>query len=132
MKIASYGLMIMVAAGLTLSGCCCNGAKNPTRVASNLINRQSVMETTTIPYPSKPVTHVAVYTPKTIPNLPYRVIGIAKISKRNLLGMQRENEAMHDMMKNLAASIGGDGVIDVSDNSDNMQGKVIAFQQILF
>lgn len=91
----------------------------------------SVTRTTHDVYPPKSPQTVSWYTNQKKPGAAYRIIGVAKVPKRNMLGMARENEAMHSMMKNLAASIGGDGLIDEKSTERDMQANVIAYQKIL-
>jgi hypothetical protein len=129
MKTLRFTLAI-VAAVLLLNGCSHCG-QSPTRLASNFIQRQSIVATTKESYPSKNPQTVAMYTPDRAPTLPYRVIGVATISKRNLLGMERHETTMHTMMKQLAASVGGDGLINVNSDKEAMQAHIIAFQRIL-
>lgn len=105
--------------------------KNPTRVASNIINRQHVATTTKEIYPAKNPQKVAMYNEKKEPHTAYRIIGAASVDKYNLFGVERDEETLHNMMKKLAASIGGDGIIDINNNDHQMQGRVIAFQKIL-
>ena len=109
----------------------CGTAKPPTQVASNFINRQSIIHTTKEIYPAKNPDQVALYAGDKTPHTAYRVIGIAKISRYNLLGLKRQNATLEGMMKSLAASIGGDGVIDIYTNNDSMQANIIQFQRIL-
>ncbi len=105
--------------------------QSTTQVATNFIQQQNVEMTFPIQYPPKNPQNIAVYSNEKSPHTAYRVIGIAKVSKYNLLGMEREQATIHAMMKNLAASIGGDGIIDVSSNKEGLQAHVIAFQKIL-
>ncbi|OGT37536.1 MAG: hypothetical protein A3F11_02650 [Gammaproteobacteria bacterium RIFCSPHIGHO2_12_FULL_37_14] len=109
----------------------CSTGKTPTQVASNFINRQSIVHTTRDTYPAKNPQQVALYAGDKTPHTAYRVIGIAKISRYNLLGLKRQDIALENMMKSLAASIGGDGVIDIATNNDSMQANIIQFQRIL-
>ena len=119
------------AIGITFLLISCSTGKSPTQVASNLINRQSVVHTTKETYPARNPRQVALYAGDKTPHTAYRVIGIAKISRYNLLGLKRPDAALKDMMKSLAASIGGDGVIDIYSNNDTMQANIIQFQRIL-
>lgn len=123
-------LMTTVTVTLLLQSCS-TPSRYPTEVASNIIHRQSVVSTVPMDFPVKGAHQVAIFTEARTPHAPYRIIGVAKVSKYNLLGMQRQDDTMHSMIKTLAASIGGDGVIDIDHTSDGMQAKVIAFQKIL-
>jgi hypothetical protein len=122
--------IITVIVALLLAGCT-TCRPYPHQVASNFIQRQSVETTTSQNYSPKNPQKIAMYTEEKTPHTAYRVIGVAKVSKYNLLGMQRKEDTMHDMMKRLAASIGGDGLIDLSTEKDGIKANVIAFQKIL-
>lgn len=130
----SYPIMATIAATLLLGSCSTTGqSTGPSTIqtASNFINRQHIVTVTPIAYPPKNPKQVALFTPDKAPHAAYRVIGVATVSKYNALGMKRHDETMSDMMKSLAASIGGDGLINVNSNDEAMEAKVIAFQKIL-
>lgn len=63
--------------------------------------------------------------------MPYRVIGVATVARHNIIGVMREDATIHDMMKNLAASVGGDGLINLNEIKDGMQATIIQYQKIL-
>jgi hypothetical protein len=110
---------------------CVSNQPSSTQLASNFINQQQVVMTTQQKYPAKNPKNIALYQAGKSPHRAYRVIGVATISKYNLLGLERKNTTLNQMMKNLAASIGGDALIDVSHQGDDMKANVIAFQRIL-
>ena len=124
-------IMMTVIALATLAGCVCTGQQNPTRMASNFINRESIITTTNESYPNKNPKTVALYTADKSPHTAYRIIGVAKVSKFNLLGAKRNEADMHHQIKALAASIGGDGLINLKDDHESLQANVIAYQKIL-
>lgn len=129
MKI-SYRALFTMAVAFFLASCTTTG-QSPTQVASHFINRENIVATTTERYPAKNPQTVALFVNDKAPHTAYRVIGVATISRYNLLGMQRKEDTLRDMMKNLAASIGGDGLINISSNREAMQASVIQFQKIL-
>lgn len=123
----SFFTTILIAC--TLSAC--THGQSTTQVATNFIQRQHVVAKTNHIYPAKNPQNIAFFSEEKSPHAPYRIIASAKISKHNLLGMQRQDQTMENMMKKLAASIGGDGVIDVNKTQDGLEANVIAFQKIL-
>src|SRR3990167_480674 len=74
---------------------------------------------------------VAVYQKNQLPHAAYRVIGTANISKHNLLGFERDETTINNMMKKFAASIGGDALIDIKNNRDVVEAQVIQFQKVM-
>lgn len=122
--------LLTVSMSLLLQACTTNTHSNP-QLATNFLTQQTIVATTDEHYPVKNPQTVAVYTHGQKPAVPYKVIGVAKVAKHNFLGTKREEHVLHSMMKSLAASIGGDAVIDVSANEKHIQANVIAFQKIL-
>lgn len=120
----------LAAATLLITGCC-SSCRSPSQMASNVINQQSVTTTYAQQYPAKNPQQVAMYDTSKAPHAAYRVIGVATVSKYNLLGMPRKDNTVNDMMKKLAASIGGDGIMNVNTKGDTVQANVIAFEKIL-
>lgn len=116
---------------VSLLSSCCHPHRSPTQLASNFIQRQQVVATTNEYYPKKNPLAVTIYNNGQAPRLPYRVIGVATISKHNLLGVQRQNQTMNNMMKTLAADFGGDGLINLNENDKTIQAHIIAYQRIL-
>lgn len=114
-----------------LLNACSSSLPSSTQLASNLIYRQQVTTINTGPCLPKDPKNILVYQHEQRPLAPYRIIGTARVSRYNLIGMQRKNKTIHHMMKGLAASIGGDGLINVDESKDHVQGKVIQYQRIL-
>jgi hypothetical protein len=110
-------VLAMMLTSLLVNGCTTKG--------------DNVSVTTHDSYPSKKPQSVSLYTTTQHPNAAYRVIGVAKVSKYNMLGMQRRDATINSMMKKFAASIGGDGLIDVTQTDNEVQANVIAYQHIL-
>lgn len=124
-------LSLWISLALLFNACAPHG-ETPTQLASNFVNRQKVTRTTQETYtPKKNLQHITLYTKERLPHTAYRVIGVATISKYNLLGKKRNEADLHLLMKNLAASMGGDGLIDISHTDEAIHANIIAFQRIL-
>jgi hypothetical protein len=123
-------IMIFVVTVALLAGCS-TPRQSPHQMATNFINRQAVTPTTNESYPAKNPARIALYKSEQKPLTPYRIIGVASVSKHNLIGMERQEGTMHDMIKHLAASIGGDGVIDIRNENDSIKANIIQYQRIL-
>lgn len=82
-------------------------------------------------YPRKNPNHVHFYSKTKEPIAPYKIIGIAKINKYNLLGKKRNPQQLNEMMQKLAADLGGDGVLDLEEQEHAISARIIAYQKIL-
>ena len=71
---------------------------------------------------------VTVYTEKQPLPASYTILGQATILKYNLRGIKRQEAYIHDAMRALAASMGGDAVINLNKNDKTVTGTVIAYQ----
>jgi hypothetical protein len=59
---------------------------------------------------------------------PYQVIGTAAVSQFNSVGVKRQEATIHDIMRELAASLDGDAVINMDKNGNVVKGTVISFK----
>jgi hypothetical protein len=116
---------------LLLLSSCAAQHNSPTALATNFIQRQKIIATTPESYPSKQAKAISLYTKDKNPHKAYKIIGVASVSKFNLLGIKRREDTLTDMIKKLAASIGGDGLIDIQHNDNQIKANVIAYQKIL-
>ena len=128
MRIFAETIMVVLIA-LLIGGC--STGRSTTQVASNFINKQQVVMLIKDTYTPKNPRLITLYANDQSPHTAYRVIGIATVSKHNLLGMERREPLLKNMMKNLAASVGGDGLIEVKNKNDAIEAQVIQFQKIL-
>ena len=62
---------------------------------------------------------------------PYRIIGKEIVSRYNFIGLERRTKTMNEIMKNLAASMGGDAVINITADNLKVEGTVISFERVL-
>lgn len=124
-----YAIILSVPVVLLIG--CASTNRCTTQLASNYFNQQNIVATTKEYYPPKNPKHIALYSEAYMPLAPYRIIGIATVSKYNLIGTLREQETLDVMMKNLAASIGGDALIKIANTDNNVKAHVIQFQRIL-
>jgi hypothetical protein len=65
------------------------------------------------------------------PARPYTVLGKTTISKFNVAGIKRQEAIMRDIMRQRAAALNGDAVIDVKNNDKEISATVIAYKEIL-
>ncbi len=63
------------------------------------------------------------------PKEPYTVLGEESISKFNLGGSKRQEANIRDGMRELAAAMGGDAVINIKNNGSAISGTVVAYQK---
>lgn len=110
-------LLIIINIGLTLTSCTqtCYRIKQDHK----MISRSST---------SKSPIRVAFYTKKP-PTLPYSVLGKESIPKYNSGGNKRQEAHIRDSMREIAAAMGGDAVIDIKHDDKSITGTVIAYQK---
>jgi hypothetical protein len=125
-----FSVIAMIAVTCLLTSCSSTG-QSSSRMAANFINKQNVVTTTKEPYPAKSPEVVAFYTSQRKPQRPYRIIGMATVSKYNLFGIQRQEATLQSMLQKLAASVGGDAVINLTHDDQSIQANIIAFEKIL-
>jgi hypothetical protein len=75
--------------------------------------------------------NVSFITPEKQLNLPYQVVGKATVSKFNAVGVKRQEATIRDIMRQLAASLDGDAVMDVKRDKGIVTAKVIAYKQLI-
>ena len=63
--------------------------------------------------------------------LPYQVLGKAKVSKYNLVGVKRQEATIRDIMRQLAASVNGDAVIDLKHEQASVTATFIASNHVV-
>lgn len=63
------------------------------------------------------------------PNLSqhYTVIGTATVSRLNQVGIKRQKAIINDHLREIAAEMGGDAIINLSSTPQNVSGLVIVF-----
>lgn len=106
----AISVLIIVYAVLFLCGC----STNKTTVAT--------------PITKDPIA-VNMYKEGQKPPLPYKVLGKEIVSKYNFVGMKRQEACIRDAMRNLAAKMGGDAIINITRDGKSVSGTVIAFEQ---
>jgi hypothetical protein len=113
-------LLSAIYIGLTLTACSTENTC-PSCQQTALNNKESSV------IPKSPM-KVAFYT-KSKPNLPYNVIGNESISKFNAGGNKRQEANIRDGMRELAAAMGGDAIINIKHNDNSISGTIVAYQE---
>ncbi len=78
--------------------------------------------------PTKNPLAVALYSGQKKPEKPYVVLGKGSVSKYNQVGIKRQEANIRDVMRHMAAKLGGDAVINISHDANTVTGTVIAFK----
>lgn len=73
-----------------------------------------------------PIT-VAFYPQGMLPNSPYKIIAKESVSQFNSGGIKRQDAVVHDVLRQLAASVGGDAVINIRRDHNKIYGEVVKF-----
>lgn len=120
---ASY--LFVVALCFALASCSSINAEQPTNSqAQNAVKNTPPIQKCK---KKKNPMDVSFYTREMIPPS-YKVVGKASVSQYNAGGSKRAEAMIHDAMGNVAASMGGDAIINIKRNDKIVTGTVIAYQ----
>jgi len=75
-------------------------------------------------YPPTSAADVKIYNTKT-PTGDYEEIGRVSVDKYNNVAMSRSGDAINKLLREKAASIGGDAIIGITEDLGSMSGVVI-------
>jgi len=115
---------------LALPGC--TTTKPQSQHAAKVIKHgETLVSYTTHKHKPKPGAAVAFYPEESYLKRPYRVIGKETVSRYNFIGLERQTAALNQIMKSLAASMGGDAVINITADNQKVEGTVISFEKVL-
>lgn len=115
-------LVTVINIGLTLTGCSYFESTQPTSPTHQ--EKVTALAEPIKNYDLKDPVTVSFYS-KGHPRSPYQIIGKETVSKFNHVGIKRQEAIIRDTMRQLAASIGGDAVIDVRHDKTFVTGTVI-------
>ena len=106
----------------------CTKSCNPLYTKNLTPSQTALNQTQAIkPQEKNPIT-VAMYTDGQKPASPYKILGTETISKFNYVGIKRQTASIHDAMRNLAAKMGGDAVINIAHDDKSVPETVISYQ----
>jgi hypothetical protein len=128
MKNVYLGLFISLS--LILSACSSINSQEPVDLSGkSTLNSPLLIKPKCPPPPKKknPM-NVSLYTPGIKPQKNYLVLGNETISKFNQNGIKRQKANIHDLLRNIAASMGGDAVINLRYDQKMVSGTVIKYK----
>lgn len=114
-------LLLFIYTGLFLSACSTVDTQNSTSKIQHTSPKSITKQ------PKDPMT-VTVYTQKQSIPTSYTVLGKAVTSEYNPGGIKRQEACIHDALRNLAANMGGDAIINLNKNDKTVTGTVIAYE----
>jgi hypothetical protein len=117
-------LLITIFIGFTLSGCAVTNPPSADKGMKQALNQSTLPE----PPAMKSPFAVAVYSKGVNPGHPYKVIAKETVSKYNKVGIKRQEAVIHDALRNLAASVGGDAVVNITLEENKVTGEVVRFE----
>lgn len=86
---------------------------------------ERVMTTDSKQLPPTDPDAVTIYLSNKKPPYPYEAIGRVSVDKRSLIGLSRSGDEIYKNLREKAASIGGDAVINITEDSGSMSGVVV-------
>jgi hypothetical protein len=119
-------LFTVIYAALILTGCD-RSMQNPPAV---VIQTQTSTITPPCHKHHKNLQQVSLITKSSI-DRPYKVLGVATVSKYNIAGFKRQEATIRDIMREFAASMGGDALINIKTDDKTISATIIEFQERL-
>lgn len=129
-------LLITIFIALTLSSCAqvtpppaksVPPVSEPQKHAKSKPVHKNVVHTNQYSNLKDPLT-IQVY-PKGGLSHPYKVIAKESVSTFNLGGIKRQDAAIHDALRDIAASLGGDAVINITKDETHATGTIVSFEK---
>lgn len=110
--------LIIIYIGFVLSSCasptCCTPVSHTSPIKTALNSHKDPLS-------------ISFYPTNLKPKKPYSVLGEENISKYNTAGIKRQEASVREAMRELAASMGGDAVIDIKHDAQTISGTVVAY-----
>jgi len=114
----------------TLMGCTTTTSESPT-TAITLKKGHAYLTYLNSQHKPKRGNSIAFYSKESAIKHPYRIIGKETISRYNIIGLERQPQTLDELMKNLAASMGGDAIINITTDKQKIEGTVVSFEKVL-
>jgi hypothetical protein len=111
--------------GLALTSCASTIEQSAPKQPNKLIATKPLPPTSH--HKKNPLT-VSFYSKERL-KIPYTIIGEESISKFNQGGNKRQEASIRDGMRELAAAMGGDAVINIKHDANTISGTVVAYQK---
>lgn len=108
-----------------LTGCATSKTSTPANTPAASVKKPAAL--TEHAMKKNPIT-VAFYTGASKPEKPYIVLGKETVSKYNKVGIKRQEAHIRDAMRHIAATLGGDAVINISHDANSVTGTIIAYK----
>jgi hypothetical protein len=86
---------------------------------------ERVMTTTSRQLPPTNADEVTIYLANKKPPYPHEAIGRVSVGKRSMVGLSRSGDEIYKNLREKAASIGGDAIINITEDSGSMSGVVV-------
>lgn len=122
-------LLIPIYVGLMLSSCADLKPNQPVNTQAQTPKKVAFCTPTDAQCSPKNPLSVAFYANKAKLKKPYVVLGKETIARYNSGGIKRQEANIHDAMRTLAASAGGDAIVDIKHNHKTVTGTIIAFEK---
>ena len=127
-------LLVVINIALILSACATTDTTPMATNGDSTLSTTTAAGTTTTPpkcHHHKDPLHVSLMNGLQQPSSPYQVLGEAKVSKFNTVGIKRQEATMRDLIRQQAASLGGDAVINFRHDDKTISATIIAYKRVL-